>query len=120
MAIKMIHLHENKSDKALEAHIKTIFQQAVKIATPNKNASSWLFGAYLLQYVVANALQAVTETYAMGIDESIKRGVTFFFVPDDVFTIGGPLLRSLITLRPICRPNGAEELTNSQLNFLEQ
>ena len=103
----------------MEAHIKTILQKALRIASPDENASSWLFGAYLLQYVVVDALSAVTETYAKGIEESIKRGVTFFFVPDDLFTIGGPLLSSLITLRPIRRPNGSEELTNSQSNFFE-
>ena len=46
-------------------------------------------------------------------------GVTFFFVPDDLFTIGGPLLSSLITFRPLRRPNGADELTNDQQNFME-
>jgi len=39
MAIKMIHLDENRSDNALEAHIKTILQKALKVAAPDEAAS---------------------------------------------------------------------------------
>lgn len=70
----------------------------MKIVVPQENQETeeWLFGKYLLQYVVFEALKAVCETYAKGITDSIKRGVTFFFVPDDLFTIGNSVLSSLI------------------------
>lgn len=119
LAIKMIHLHENRSDNALEATIKNILQRTLKVVVPEAE-SQWPFGAYLIQYVVFDALSSICETYARGIDESIKRGVTYFFVPDDLFTIGGPLLTSLITFKPTRRPNGDLELTNAQSNFMEQ
>ena len=60
------------------------------------------------------------STYATGITDSIKRGVTFFFVPDDLFTIGNSVLQSMIQYNPQRKPNGAEEMTNSQNNFFEQ
>lgn len=62
----------------------------------------------MLQYTVLEALQAICETYAKGISDSIKRGVTFFFVPDDLFTIGNSVLNSLIDYVPERRPNGSE------------
>jgi len=65
-------------------------------------------------------MQTICETYAKGINESIKKGVTFFFVPDDLFTIGNSVLHSLIAYKPIRRPNGREEMTNAQSNFFQE
>ena len=79
-----------------------------------------MFGKYLHQYVVFEALQAVSSAYASGITDSIKRGVTFFFVPDDLFTIGNSVLSSLIQYTPQRKPNGSEEISNAQSNFFEQ
>ena len=62
----------------------------------NQNTEDWVFGKYLFQYVIFEALHAVSSTYATGITDSIKRGVTFFFVPDDLFTIGNSVLHSMI------------------------
>lgn len=117
----MVHLHENRSDNAIEAAIKNVLQRALKITTTNSEATemTWHFGRYLLQYVVIEALQKICETYATGINDSIKRGVSFFFVPDDLFTVGNSVLHALIVFTPQRRPNGPEELTNEQANFFE-
>jgi len=47
-------------------------------------------------------------------------GVAYFFVPDDLFTIGNSLLHNLIAYTPYRKPNGAEEMTNSQSNFFQE
>ena len=58
MAIQMIHLHENRSENAIEASIKNILQKALKIASPQTDESlnEWPFGNYLLQYIIFEAL----------------------------------------------------------------
>ena len=99
LAIKMIHLHENRSDNALEAMIKNLLQRGLKL-TSAAAEHTWPWGAYLLQYITFEALQSVCETYAKGINESIKQGVTYFFVPDDLFGIGNSLLHNLIKFTP--------------------
>ena len=57
LAIQMVHLHENRSDNAIEAMIKNILQRALKITSPrspvnaeasDQNAEDWIFGRYLL------------------------------------------------------------------------
>lgn len=50
LAIRMVHLHENRSDNAIEAAIKNILQRTLKITVPDKNESdeNWLFGSWLL------------------------------------------------------------------------
>jgi len=40
------------------------------------------------------------EAYAKGITESIKNGADHFFVPDEVFQFGQPLLQNLISFKP--------------------
>jgi hypothetical protein len=52
----------------------------------------------------------VFEAYATGIQESIKQGVDHFFVPDEIFQFGQPLLKNLITFRPQTKPNGVNEM----------
>ena len=36
LAIKMVHLHENRSDNAIEASIKNILQRTLKITVPEQ------------------------------------------------------------------------------------
>ena len=36
LAIKMVHLHENRSDNAIEAAIKNILQRTLKITVPEQ------------------------------------------------------------------------------------
>ena len=104
----MVHLHENRSENAIEASIKNILQRALKVTVPQteeskedaKESEEWPFGKYLQQYIVLEALQSICETYAKGITDSIKKGVSFFFVPDDLFTIGNSVLHSMIVFHP--------------------
>ena len=60
LAIKMVHLHENRNENAIEASIKNVLQKALQITTPNNNANQdqteWIFGNYLLQYVIFEAM----------------------------------------------------------------
>ena len=41
LAIKMVHLHENRSDNTLEAMIKNLLQRAVKITSASSEANPW-------------------------------------------------------------------------------
>ena len=41
LAIKMVHLHENRSDNTLEAMIKNLLQRAVKITSASSDANPW-------------------------------------------------------------------------------
>lgn len=121
LAIRMVHLHENRSDNATEASIKNVLQRALKLTSVEEQHNEQrAFNRYLTQYILFEALQAICETYSKGINESIKTGLTFFFVPDDLFTIGNSLLNSLLSFTPVRRPNGKEEISNSQANFFQE
>ena len=60
LAIKMVHLHENRNENAIESSIKNVLQKALQIITPNNNANQdqpeWIFGNYLQQYVIFEAM----------------------------------------------------------------
>ena len=90
----MIHLHENRSDNTLETMIKNLLQRGVKITSANTEARPWEF--YLQQFIVSEAIASVCSAYATGISENIKQGISAFFAPDDLFSIGTVLLHNLI------------------------
>lgn len=112
----MVHLHENRSDNALEAMIKNLLQRGLKLTSAGAEPT-WHFGSYLLQYIVFDALQSLCETYSKGINESIKQGVTAFFAPDDLFGIGNAVLQNLVTFAPLTNPSGKQEADQEQSNF---
>ena len=95
----MVHLHENRSDNGLEAMIKNLLQRAVKITSASTETSPWEL--YLQQYIVMEAISSVCNAYSIGISENIKRGVSAFFAPDDLFSIGTVLLHNLIKFKLI-------------------
>ena len=99
LAIQMVHLHENRNDNSIENTIKNVLQRALKLTSTGEQATetTWIFGSFLNQYIVFETLQAICETYSTGINESIKRGQSSFFAPDDLFTIGNAVLHNLIT-----------------------
>ena len=47
LAIRMIHLHENRSDNALEAMIKNLLQRGLKLTSAGTE-QTWPWGSYLL------------------------------------------------------------------------
>jgi hypothetical protein len=93
----MIHLHGQTSHNALQSFIKTLLTESLKL-TQSRTEDTW--GTYLKQHVLFSLLAAMFEAYAKGITESIKNGADHFFVPDEVFQFGQPLLQNLISFKP--------------------
>lgn len=57
----------------------------------------------MLQSVIFKCLRSITQCYSAGIKECIKKGVQYFFIPEDIFTFGKPLISNLIDFKITAR-----------------
>jgi hypothetical protein len=101
--VSVYHLHSRISHNALQAFIKFLLTEALK-ATQSANDDELNWQTYLLQHVIFSMIQTLFESYGKGIHESIKSGADHFFVPDEVFQFGQPLLHNLIKYKPQLKP----------------
>ncbi len=110
----------NQANSALEKTIKLIFSMAIKIANKAQDkVQQNVWGNFLTQYVLFKCLRFITKSYAKGIRQSIKKGISAFFVAEDVFTFGKGLLQALVEFRQIPRPKESEdEISGEQKHFL--
>ena len=63
-------------------------------------------------------LEAILSAYAVGINQSLKRGQSSVYISEDLFSIGRPILQNLLTFKVNFRANGAESITKEQDIFL--
>jgi hypothetical protein len=59
----------------------------------------------------------MTDSYSKGIKEALQAGQSTFFVPEDLFAVGKPILQNLISFKPQYKPNGEEPISQSMHNF---
>jgi hypothetical protein len=64
----------------------------LKITSVTREKSQENWSNYLLQYSSLSVLAGITESYAKGIKEAIRAGQSTFFVPEDLFSVGKPIL----------------------------
>ena len=55
-----------------------------------------MWSSYLSQFILFRSLRAITKSYAEGIKDCLKKGIQYFFIPEDIFNFGKPLLANLI------------------------
>jgi hypothetical protein len=120
ISVTACHIHMNQANSALEKTIKLIFSMAIKIASKAaEKVQDNVWSNFLTQYVVSKCLRVITKSYAKGIRQSIKKGISSFFVAEDVFTFGKGLLQALVEFRQIPRPKESEdEISGEQKHFL--
>ena len=54
--------------------------------------------------MVYKCLRKITHSYAKGIKECLNKGVQYFLLPDEIFTLGKPLLYNILEFKAIIRP----------------
>jgi hypothetical protein len=116
IAIQMVHIKDNRSLNALEAVITLVLQKILKLTTgQQEKACPW--SAYLLQYVLFTVTESLSQTYSNGINESIKKGVSDFFAPDDLFSIGNAVLYNMIDFKVYLKIQGDDDQMQTYFNF---
>ena len=83
ISIKMAHIHMNASNGPVERTIKMVLQMGLRASKEAADANVW--GTFLNQYVIFNAIKAITSTYVEGIKQCLQKGVTVFMVAEDIF-----------------------------------
>ncbi|CDW83820.1 rrna methylase family [Stylonychia lemnae] len=104
LTISMTHIHMNQSNSPVEKIIKQILQQTLKISSAKELASLSGWGPFLLQFVLFQCLKKITHQYTKGIRDSLRRGIQYFMVPDDIFVIGKPLLHNILEFKQLPKP----------------
>lgn len=112
LGIRAFHLTKNQSESSLESFIEKVLQLGLRLATESEPIDEQSFWhRYLQQFITFQLIQRMGQTYSTGIEESIKKGISYFMVPDDMFTVGNTLLNALISFKPQLKGNGSGELT---------
>lgn len=75
------------------------------------------WGDYILGYVLFQVLKDINLCYSKGIKECLKNKVTDFFLQEDVFNVGRPLLNNLVTFRHTSQKLIESKLTQEQNHF---
>ena len=58
----------------------------------------------MLQYVLYQTVKKIVHKYVKGIRDCLRKGIQYFFVPDDIFSTGLPLLHNILDFKQVPRP----------------